>query len=91
MASNSTTTLIHHFEIGKYLDFIVDDIPIKHGLYSLGYHLPVYPSEKLNQRTPEYALVLGWQHQDSILKRNNQFLNNGGKFIIPLPKLKVVG
>ena len=90
-ASHSTTTLIYHFEIGKYLDFIVDDNPIKHGLFSPGYHIPVYPSEKLNQRKPEYALVLGWQHQDSILKRNNQFLNNGGKFIIPLPKLKVVG
>ena len=84
-ASHSTTTLIHHFEIGKYLDFIVDDNPIKHGLYS-----PVYPSDKLYKDKPEYAFILGWQHRDSIINKNRKYIQEGGKFIIPLPKLKIV-
>jgi len=67
----------------------VDDNPIKHGLYSPGYHLPVYPSDKLYEDKPEYTLVLAWQHQDSIIKRNREYLNEGGKFIVPLPKQKV--
>jgi SAM-dependent methyltransferase len=87
-ASVSTTTLLHHFEIGNYLDYIVDDNPIKHGLYSPGYHLPVYPSAKLYEENPDYVLVLGWQHQDSIINRNKKFLEDGGKFIVPLPTLK---
>ena len=90
-ATHNTTTLMYHFELGEYIDFLVDDNLAKHGLYSPGHRLPVYPSEKLYENKPEYALVLGWQHQESILKRNNRFLNNGGKFIIPLPKLKVIG
>jgi len=89
-ASHSTTTLLHHFEMGDYLDYLVDDNPIKHGLYSPGYHLPVYPSKKLYDDKPKYVLVLGWQHQDSIINRNMSFLNEGGKFIVPLPKLKIV-
>ncbi len=89
-ASHSTTTLLHHFEMGKYLDFIVDDNPIKHGLYSPGTHIPVYPSEKLYHERPEYVLILGWQHQNSILKKNQRFLDEGGKFIVPLPKLKII-
>ena len=89
-ASHSTTTLLHHFEMGDYLDFLVDDNLIKHGLYSPGYHLPVYPPKKLYDDKPKYVLVLGWQHQDSIINRNMSFLNEGGKFIVPLPKLKIV-
>ena len=87
----STTTLLHHFEIGDYLDYIVDDNTIKQGLFSPGYHIPVYPSEKLYSNKPDYVLILGWQHQDSIINRNKNFLKNGGKFIIPLPELKVIG
>lgn len=90
-ASHSTTTLLHHFELGEYLDFLVDDNLAKHGLYSPGYNLPVYPSEKLNENKPEYVLVLGWQHQDTIINRNKRFLEEGGKFIVPLPELKVLG
>lgn len=89
-ASHSTTTLLHHFELGEYLEYIVDDNPIKHGLFSPGYHLPVYPSQKLYEERPEYTLVLAWQHQDSIIKRNMKYLDEGGKFIVPLPELKVV-
>jgi SAM-dependent methyltransferase len=89
-ASHSTTTLLHHFEMGDYIDYLVDDNPIKHGLYSPGYHLPVYPSKKLYDDKPKYVLVLGWQHQDFIINRNKSFLDEGGKFIIPLPKLKIV-
>ena len=89
-ASHSTTTLMHHFEIGNYLEYIVDDNTIKHGLYSPGYHLLVYSSEKLYKDKPKYTLVLAWQHQDSIIKWNKKYLNNGGKFIIPLPELKII-
>ena len=89
-ATHNTTTLMYHFELGKYIDFLVDDNPAKHGLYSPGHRLPVYPSEKLNENKPEYVLVLGWQHQETIINRNKRFLEEGGKFIIPLPELKVV-
>ena len=90
-ASHSTTTLLHHFELGEYLEFLVDDNPAKHGLYSPGYGLPVFSSVKLSETKPEYALILGWQHQDSIINRNKKFLEEGGKFIVPLPELKILG
>ena len=78
----------------KLLELIVqiksDGHTIKHGLYLPGYHLPAYPLDKLHEDKPQYVLVLAWQHQDSIIKRNKKYLNNGGKFIIPLPELKIV-
>lgn len=87
-ASHSTTTLIYHFELAPYIDYLVDDNPLKHGKYSPGYHLPVFSSEKLDQDLPDYVLVLGWQHQNSIISKHQ--LAGNGKWIIPLPELKIV-
>jgi hypothetical protein len=87
-ASHSTTTLIYHFELAPYLDYLVDDNPLKQGKFSPGLHLPVYSPEKLHKNPPDYVIILGWQHQNSILKRHQ--LSNNGRWIIPLPDLKIV-
>ena len=89
-ASISTTTLAHQFEIGGHLEYIVDDNPIKQGLYSPGYHLPVYASGKLYEDMPEYVVILAWQYQDAIIERNREYLDRGGAFIVPLPDTKIV-
>ncbi len=88
-ASHSTTTLIYHFELGSYIDYIVDDNKAKHGLYSPGLHLPVFDTEKMYTDKPDYALILAWQHSKTILYKHNKFIHNGGKFIIPLPEVEV--
>ena len=89
-ASHSTTTLTYHFELGEYLEYIVDDNPLKHEMYSPGYHLPVYPSQKLYEDKPAYVMVLAWQYQNQIMNKNQQFLEQGGRFIVPLPDLRLV-
>jgi len=52
-------------------------------------HLLIYPSDKLDQDKPDYALLFAWSFLDEIKKRNKQYLKNGGKFIVPLQKLKL--
>jgi len=89
-ASHSTTTLIYHFGLAQFMEYLVDDNPIKNGLYSPGYHLPVFPSEKLYQDKPDYVIVLAWQYQEPIIARNKQFSEQGGTFIVPLPEIRVV-
>jgi SAM-dependent methyltransferase len=90
-ASTTTTTLTWHFELTRKLAFLVDDNPHKHGLFSPGVHVPVVPSEELYVRRPDYVIVLAWIYAEPIIKRHRRFLEEGGKFIIPLPELKVVG
>ncbi|WCL51208.1 class I SAM-dependent methyltransferase [Leptospira sp. GIMC2001] len=89
-ASHSTTTLLYHFELAKYIDYIVDDNELKHGKYSPGYHIPVYSTEKLYSDKPDYVLVLAWQHQGSIKAKHNRYIESGGHWIIPLPELVVI-
>jgi SAM-dependent methyltransferase len=89
-ASTTTTTLLYHFELGPRLSFIVDDNPAKQGLYSPGYHLPVYPSSDLLKRRPDVVVIAAWTYADTIIDRNREFLNGGGHFLVPLPELRVV-
>ena len=90
-ASHSTTTLIYHFKLGGYFNYIVDDNDAKHGHYSPGLHIPVFSTNKIYKEKPDYVLILAWQHKDVICDRHSKFIENGGKFIVPLPNVCVVG
>ena len=90
-APAKATTLMYEFGLkDDVLDFIVDDSPLKQGLYSPGLHIPVLPSSSIKALKPDYLLILAWNFADSIIKNNEEFSSSGGKFIIPLPNLRII-
>ncbi len=81
---------MYHFGIGgDAIDFIVDDSPLKQGLYSPGSHIPVVASDALYERRPDYVLILAWNFAQAIMDKHSAFLDAGGRFIVPLPELKI--
>lgn len=87
-APGRSTTLLNYFEIdNKTLDYIVDDNPLKHGLYTPGTHIPIF---EILQNKPDYLLILSWNFADNIIKRLDGYKKSGGHFIIPLPKLNII-
>lgn len=88
-ASITGTTLIYHFEIGEYLDYLVDDNPAKQGRFSPGLHLPVFPSLSLCEKKPDYVIILAWRFAETIINKNQAYIENGGQFIIPSPEFKI--
>ena len=89
-ASITGTTLIYHFEIGGYIDYLVDDNQAKQGRFSPGLHLPVLPTSVLRERKPDYVVVLAWRFAEPFISKNRAYLEGGGRFIIPVPEFKVI-
>jgi hypothetical protein len=90
-ASVTGTTLIYHFELAEYFDYLVDDNPAKQGLFSPGLHLEVLSASSLQERRPDYVVVLAWRFAEAIIQRNKDYVAQGGRFLIPVPEFKVVG
>jgi len=89
-AAAKGSTLLNYAGIGlETLDFVVDRSPHKQGRFMPGVHLPIYPPERLLEEMPEHVLLLTWNFADEILEQQAAYRKLGGRFIIPVPEVKV--
>lgn len=90
-ASAKGTTLLNYFGIGKdTIDFVVDRSVTKQGKFTPGTQLKILPPNKLIDEGISHALLLSWNFASEIIHQQQAFVNNGGKFILPLPHVEVV-
>ncbi len=91
-ASAKGSTLLNYSGIGgDLLDYIVDRSSYKQGHYTPGTHLRIYHPDKLLQDRPDYVLMLVWNFLDEILAQQANYVATGGKFIVPIPEVRVLG
>jgi SAM-dependent methyltransferase len=90
-AAAKGSTLLNYCGIGReLLDFVVDRSPHKQGRFMPGVHLPIAPPERLLEDRPEYVLLLTWNFVDEILAQQAEFRAGGGRFIVPVPDVRIV-
>ena len=90
-ASAKGATLLNTLGIGRdTLDFMVDRSTVKQGMFTPGTMLEILPPEALLERQPDYTLLLTWNFADEILQQQTDYRGKGGKFILPIPSVKVV-
>jgi SAM-dependent methyltransferase len=90
-ASAKGSTLLNFYGLGAdVLDFVADRSTAKQGRLTPGTHLPIVGPEELTRRRPDYALLLTWNFAEEILRQQQAYRDAGGKFIVPLPEVRIV-
>jgi hypothetical protein len=91
-APAKATTLLHSFDLHREVfDYVVDDSQHKQGRYLPGTAIPIVPSSALEDRRPDYVVILAWNFADSIVVKLAPFIAGGGKVVVPLPNVTVHG
>lgn len=70
---------------------IADKNPQKHGLKTPGTNIPICSEEQMRNDKPNLILMLPWHFSDEFVDRERQLLQQGSKFIKPLPKVEIIG
>jgi cyclopropane fatty-acyl-phospholipid synthase-like methyltransferase len=84
-------TLLGFLELGPAeLDYIADRSSLKQGLYTPGTHIPVVPPERLLEDQPDYVVLLAWNFADEVMEQQAEYRRRGGKFIVPVPEVRIV-
>jgi hypothetical protein len=91
-ASTKGNTILQYAGIdGGLIEAAADRNPDKHGSETIGTKIPIISEEDSRAMKPDYYLALPWHFLDEFLEREQEFLGRGGKFIVPLPEVRVVG
>jgi SAM-dependent methyltransferase len=72
------------------LDFTVDRSLQKQGMFLPGTHIPIAAPEKIFEVKPDYVLILPWNLQDEIVQQMSGIAAWGGKFVVPIPRVRVL-
>jgi hypothetical protein len=72
------------------LDYVVDLSPYKQGLYLPGTRLPIYAPDHIARTKPDYVLILPWNLRDEIVEQMAHVRDWGGRFVTPVPTVKVL-
>lgn len=90
-ASAKGSTLLNFYGLGaETLDFVADRSTAKQGRLTPGTHLPIVAPAELLARRPDYALLLTWNFAEEILKQQQAYCDAGGKFIVPVPEVRIL-
>jgi hypothetical protein len=72
------------------VEYAADRNPDKWGSETIGTHIPIISEDESRALQPDYYLVLPWHFLEEFLDREAAFLAGGGRFIVPLPEVRVL-
>ncbi len=74
----------------KQIPAIAEVNPEKFGAFTPGTNIPIVSEAEARAMKPDYFLVLPWHFKDGIVRREAEYINQGGKMIFPFPEIEII-
>lgn len=65
--------------------------PFKYDKFTPGSQIQIVPESEVLKEAPDFLLFLPWHFRNFALEKYSDYLNNGGRLILPLPVVEVIG
>ena len=89
-APAKSSTMINSIGLdNSNVELIIEDSPLKQGLFTPGSHIPITGPEILQDETPDYLMIFAWNYADEIIAKVEEKHPNLD-YIIPMPNLRVI-
>ena len=87
-ASTKGNTLLQYFNLDhNVIDGVAERSEFKYGYYTIGTHIPIFSEQDMRDAQPDYLIILPWHFVREFSLREKEYLDKGGKFVIPCPEL----
>ena len=91
-AAGRSTILLNYCSLTPDLvEYVVDMSPLRFGKFVPGVSIPIVPPDVFHRNQPDYAIMTAWNYEAEIVRKEQTFLSNGGRFIVPLPDVRIIG
>jgi hypothetical protein len=74
----------------KHLAAIAEVNTEKFGAFTPGTNIPIISETEARAMKPDYFLVLPWHFREGILRKEQAYLDQGGKIILPFPEIEII-
>lgn len=89
-APGKGNTLLNYCGIRTdFIEYTVDRNPYKQGSLLPGTRIPIHHPDKIRETKPDYVFILPWNLKDEIVKQLAYVREWGGKFVVPIPEVRV--
>jgi hypothetical protein len=90
-ASTKGNTVLQYYGLNnKMIPFAAERSPEKWGKYTIGTGIKIISEKMARDLKPDYFFVTPWGFIKEFIKREERWLKNGGSFILPFPKFKLI-
>jgi SAM-dependent methyltransferase len=90
-APGKGNTLLNYCGIRTdFIDYTVDRSPQKQGKLTPGTRIPILDPSMIRETKPDYVLILPWNLESEIRSSHRYIDEWGGKFVVPIPTVKVL-
>ncbi len=90
-APGKGNTLLNYVASGRIsLDYTVDRNPYKHGRFTPGTQIPIYPPERIAETRPDAIVILPWNLAREIADQLAYTNEWGAKLIVPIPTARIL-